>query len=57
MSNVWSVKTGRASLRHRRDARVHGHKTMAMHDMGTPPATIAVGVGGVWVLGVLRVDR
>ena len=30
-------KTRRAPSRQCRDARVHGHTTTAMHDMGTPP--------------------
>ena len=35
--SAWSMKTRRAPSRHRRDARVYGHATTAMHDLSTPP--------------------
>ena len=35
--SAWSVKTRRAPSRHRRDARVYGHTTTAMHENGYPP--------------------
>ena len=34
--SAWSVKTRRAPFQHRRDARVCGHTTTAMHGMSTP---------------------
>ena len=37
--SAWSVKTRRVPSRHCRDARVYGHTTTAMHDMGTPPVS------------------
>ena len=39
--STWLVKTRRAPSRHRRDARVHGHKTAAMHKLSTPPASLS----------------
>ena len=35
--SAWLVKTRRAPSRHRRDARVYGHTTTAMHKLSTPP--------------------
>ena len=43
--SAWLLKARRASSRHRRDARVYGHTTTAMHKLSTPsppPATAAV---------------
>ena len=34
--SAWLVKTQRAPFRHRRDARVYGHGTTAMHKLMTP---------------------
>ena len=38
--SAWSVKTGRAPSRHCRDARVYGHTTSTMHDIGSVPLLI-----------------
>ena len=35
--SAWFVKTRRAPSRHRRDARVHGHTTTAMHEYRVHP--------------------
>ena len=35
--SAWSVKTRFSPSRHCTDARVHGHTTMAMHDIEYPP--------------------
>ena len=35
--SAWLVNTRRAPSRHRRDARVYGHTTTAMHKLSTPP--------------------
>ena len=35
---TWLVKTRRAPSRHSRDARIYGHRTMAMHKLSTPPS-------------------
>ena len=35
--SAWLVKTQRVPSRHRRDARVYGHTTTAMHTLSTPP--------------------
>ena len=31
--SAWSVKTGHAPSRHRRDAKIYGHATTAMHEI------------------------
>ena len=38
---AWLVKIRRAPSRHRRDARVYGHSTMAMHKLNTPPPSLS----------------
>ena len=39
--SAWSVKTGRAPSRRRRDARVHGYTTTAMHNNEYNPPLLA----------------